>query len=116
MLLSPSRMRSIQKLLGERLKEMREQQKLRVVEVAASLGVEPGTIYAIERGDHPPSFALFLDFAKLYKVDEADLLTWPGTHPRHDLRELLRLTPTAKLGDLKAAWEGAIAAKKTRHR
>lgn len=109
MLRSPSQMRSVQKLLGARLKEMREQQNLRVVEVAAALSVEPGTIYAIERGDHPPSFTLFLDFAKLYKVDEADLVTWPGTHPRHDLRELLRLTPAAKLDELKAAWEKVVA-------
>jgi transcriptional regulator with XRE-family HTH domain len=97
-------MRSIQKLLGARLKELRDHEKLRVVEVAASLGVEPGTVYAIERGDHPPSFTLFLDFAKLYKVDEADLVTWPGTHPRHDLRELVRLTPLDKLVELREAW------------
>ena len=101
----PSEMRSTYKLLGARLKELREQQQLRVVEAAAALGVEPGTVYAIERGDHPPSFSLFLDFAKLYKVDEADLVTWPGTHPRHDLRELLRVTPNSRLGELKAAWQ-----------
>jgi transcriptional regulator with XRE-family HTH domain len=104
-------MRSIQKLLGARLKEMREQQQLRVIEVAAALDVEPGTVYAIERGDHPPSMTLFMDFAKLYKVDEADLLTWPGTHPRHDLRELVRLTPNAKLNELKEAWEKILGSK-----
>lgn len=108
MVLSSSQMRSVYKLLGARLKELREEQELRVIEVAAALDVEPGTVYAIERGDGPPSFTLFLDFVKLYKVDEADACTWPGTHLRHDLREMIRLTPNAKL-ELKAAWETVLA-------
>jgi DNA-binding XRE family transcriptional regulator len=70
--------------------------------------VEPGTVYAIERGDHPPSFTLFLEFAKLYKVDEADLLTWPGTHMRHDLREVIRFTPNAELEELREVWQQVV--------
>jgi transcriptional regulator with XRE-family HTH domain len=109
-------MRSVLRLLGARLKEMREQQKLRVIEVAAALGVESGTVYAIERGDHPPSFSLFLDFATFYKLDEADLVTWPGTHPRHDLREMVRLTPLDKLGELREAWQKTVKLPKPRKR
>jgi transcriptional regulator with XRE-family HTH domain len=89
--------------LGSRLKSLREEQLLRVAETALALGVESGTVYAIERGSHPPSFGLLSDFAKLYRVDEADLWTFPGASARHDSWEMIRLTPSAKLHGLKAA-------------
>jgi transcriptional regulator with XRE-family HTH domain len=97
-------MQSVLRRLGARLKQLREEQGFRMAEVAGSLGVEPTTLYAIERGDSAPSFKLFMELARLYKADEADLCTWPGSHLRHDLRELIRLTPNAKLRELQAAW------------
>ena len=35
-------------------------------------------------------------------------MTWPGTDPRHDLRELVRLTPLEKLVELREAWQKTV--------
>jgi transcriptional regulator with XRE-family HTH domain len=107
-----ARMRSIRKLLGARLKELREAEELRAPQVAAALGVEVSHLYAIERGDNAPSLEVMAALAMLYRIDVADLFTFPATHLRHEVRELVRLTPNAKLAELKAAMVRALAPRR----
>ena len=109
MLASHARMHSIHKLFGHRVRQLREEQQLGATDVAALIGCDVSHYYSIERGAHPPSFALLLAIAKTFKVDEADLFTWPGSGVRHDLREQVRLTPPPALAALKAALVHAIA-------
>ena len=47
--------------------------------------------------------------AKTFKVDEADLFTWPGSGLRHDLREQVRLATPPALAALKAALGNVVA-------
>jgi transcriptional regulator with XRE-family HTH domain len=101
-------MRSIHKHFGARVRALREEQQLRAIDVAALIGCDPSYYYSLERGDNAPSFALLMAIAKTLKVDEADLFTWPGAGPRHDLRELLRQAPNALLHDLKAQLESLV--------
>ncbi len=103
MLRSEALMRSVIKLLGARLKYLREEQELRAPQVAATLGIEVSHLYAVERGDSRPSLEVLIGLAMVYKIDVGDLFTFPETHLRHDVRELVRLTPNAKLAELKAA-------------
>jgi transcriptional regulator with XRE-family HTH domain len=106
-------MQSIHKLFGSRVRQLREEQELGAADVAALIGCDVSHYYAIERGTHPPSFALILAIAKTFKVDEADLFTWPGSGVRHDLRERVRLATAHALGSLKATLgdDGASAAR-----
>jgi transcriptional regulator with XRE-family HTH domain len=95
-------MRSIHKIFGSRIRELREEQRLGAAEVAALIGCDVSHYYSIERGDHPPSFALLVAIAKTFKVDEADLFVWPGSGLRHDLREQIRLASNAALAEVRA--------------
>jgi transcriptional regulator with XRE-family HTH domain len=102
-LASDAHMLSIHKLFGGRIRQLREEQKLSAVDVAALIGCDVSHYYSIERGTHPPSFALLVAIAKVLKVDEADLFIWPGNGLRHDLREQIRLVPPPSLSDVKEA-------------
>jgi hypothetical protein len=57
-----------------------------------------------------PSLELLGQLAQVYRVDVADLFTFPGEHRRHRLRELARLVPNAKLAELIAAAESVLGA------
>jgi transcriptional regulator with XRE-family HTH domain len=96
-------MRGLPKLLGQRLKQLREAQGLRVPEAAALLGIGVPHLYNVERGVAQPSLDLLGDLATVYKVDVSDLFVFPEAHPRHAARELVRLTPTAKLDEAQRA-------------
>jgi transcriptional regulator with XRE-family HTH domain len=101
-------MQSIHKLFGTRIRQLREEQKLSAVDVAALIGCDVSHYYSIERGTHPPSFALLVAIAKVLKVDEADLFIWPGNGLRHDLREQIRLVSPPSLGEVKEALDEAV--------
>jgi transcriptional regulator with XRE-family HTH domain len=102
-------MQSIHKLFGARIRQLREEQKLSAVDVAALIGCDVSHYYSIERGTHPPSFALLVAIAKVLKVDEADLFIWPGNGLRHDLREQIRLVSPPSLGEVKEALDEAVS-------
>jgi DNA-binding XRE family transcriptional regulator len=101
-------MRSLKKLLGARIRQLREEQALTVAQVAESVGLQFSHMYAIERGDNAPSLEVMAALAALFKVDVADLFAFPSSHPRHELRELLRGIPNAKLEDARAALEAVL--------
>lgn len=107
MLASAAAMQSIQKLFGRRVRQLRREAQLGAADVAVLVGCDVSHYYSIERGANPPSFALLVAIAKAFKVDEADLFTWPGSGVRHDLREWLRTAPMARLGPLREALETA---------
>jgi transcriptional regulator with XRE-family HTH domain len=102
-------MQSIHKLFGGRVRQLREEQKLSAVDVAALVGCDVSHYYSIERGTHPPSFALLLAIAKVLKVDEADLFIWPGSGLRHDLHEQIRHVPAPSLSEVKEALDGVVS-------
>jgi transcriptional regulator with XRE-family HTH domain len=101
-------MQSIHKLFGSRVRQLREEQQLGAADVAALIGCDVSHYYAIERGTHPPSFALLVAIAKTFKVDEADLFTWPDSGVRHELREQVRLASPHVLGALKSTLDHAV--------
>jgi transcriptional regulator with XRE-family HTH domain len=100
----------LKKALGDRLKQLREEQDLRVEQVAEWTGFDRTHLYAIERGAVWPSVELLSNLAQVYRVDVADLFTFPEEHRRHRLRVLARLVPNAKLPDLVAAAESLLGA------
>lgn len=115
-LASPFAMRSIHQLFGSRLRQIRREQQLGAVDVAALVGCDVSHYYSIERGAHPPSFALLVAIARALEVDEADLFVWPGSGLRHDLREQIRLTPSSSLSELKAAFDTLPSSRKSSRR
>jgi transcriptional regulator with XRE-family HTH domain len=96
-------MRSIRKLVGARVRILRQEQRLSVADVAGALECDPSSIYSIEKGRHAPSFKRLVALAELLKCDELDLLTFPGEQARHELIELSRDAPVATVAAMKAA-------------
>jgi len=62
-------------MLGEKLKELRESKGLLQRQVAAELDVDTAYISKMENNDKPVSKANLSKLAKLYDVDEQELLT-----------------------------------------
>jgi transcriptional regulator with XRE-family HTH domain len=100
----------LKKSLGERLRQLREEQDLRVEYVSELSGFDRTHLYAIERGAVWPSIELVATLAQIYRVDVADVFTFPGAHRRHQFRELARLVPNAKLAVLIGAMESVLGA------
>ena len=105
MLASRLHMPSIKKALGARLKQLRDEQNLRVEDVAQWVGIDRTHIYSLERGDSWPSVEVLISLATVYRVDPADVFVFPDMHVRHRFRELARLIPNAKLASLIAMAE-----------
>ena len=95
----------LNKLFGQRVRELRLEQGLRATDVAANLGVDSSHYYGIEAGRNSPSFELLIALSKVLRVDESDLFTWPGAGPRHDLREQIRIGPPPARAELRATLE-----------
>jgi transcriptional regulator with XRE-family HTH domain len=111
-----ARMRGLREKLGARLKQLRQEQALRAHDAAAEIGVDVTHLYNIERGVANPSLELLVALAAAYRVDIADLFVFPDSGPRHAIRELARLTPNAKLDELRAAMEQATGDSAARAR
>jgi transcriptional regulator with XRE-family HTH domain len=107
-------MRFVKRLVGARLKQLRDEQEISATQAAAAVGVEVSHLYALERGDSTPGLETAVGLALVYKVDVADLYVFPGTHLRHDLRELIRLTPSATLADVKTVLENTLRDRTSR--
>jgi transcriptional regulator with XRE-family HTH domain len=94
-------MASLRKNFAQRLRELREEQGLTPIEVAVAIGVDQSQYYAVERGKSAPRFDRLSELAKALRCDESDLFNFPGSGPRHDLREQIRIGPPAALADLR---------------
>lgn len=96
------------KLLGQRIHELRLEQGLRATDVAVLLDIDVSHYYGIEAGRNSPSLEVLQALSKALRVDESDLFTFPGTGPRHDLREQIRIGSPLALSELREKLE-AIA-------
>jgi transcriptional regulator with XRE-family HTH domain len=101
-------MKPLKKLLGSRLKQLRQEQDLQVERVAEWVRVDRTHIYNVERGEKEPSIDLLSRLATAYHVDMVDLFTFPEEHVRHRWRELARIIPNAKLASLVAMVEAEL--------
>ena len=62
-------------LLGKRIKELREEQKLLQRQLAAILEIDTPMFSKIERGDRHAKRGQVIPLAQQFKVDERELLT-----------------------------------------
>lgn len=62
-------------LLGKRIKELREEQKLLQRQLAAILEIDTPMFSKIERGDRRAKRGQVITLAQKFKVDERELLT-----------------------------------------
>lgn len=62
-------------LLGKRIKELREEQKLLQRQLAAILKIDTPMFSKIERGDRRAKRGQVITLAQQFKVDEKELLT-----------------------------------------
>lgn len=62
-------------LLGKRIKELREEQKLLQRQLAAILEIDTPMFSKIERGDRHAKRGQVITLAQQFKVDERELLT-----------------------------------------
>ena len=62
-------------LLGKRIKELREEQKLLQRQLAAILEIDTPMFSKIERGDRRAKRGQVITLAQQFKVDESELLT-----------------------------------------
>ncbi len=62
-------------LLGKRIKELREEQKLLQRQLAAVLEIDTPMFSKIERGDRRAKHGQVITLAQQFKVDERELLT-----------------------------------------
>ena len=62
-------------LLGKRIKELREEQKLLQRQLAAVLEIDSPMFSKIERGDRRAKRGQVITLAQQFKVDERELLT-----------------------------------------
>jgi transcriptional regulator with XRE-family HTH domain len=92
----------LRKSLPGRLKTLRTEQQLSVAKVAQLLDVTESHVFGIEGGYGQPSLAVIEELARLYRVDECDLFTFPGEGVRHDIREELRKVPSVQVKKLVA--------------
>lgn len=62
-------------LLGKRIKELREEQKLLQRQLAAILEIDTPMFSKIERGDRRAKRGQVITLAQQFKIDESELLT-----------------------------------------
>ena len=60
---------------GKRVRELREENKLLLRQLAAKLDIDPAMLSKIERGDRKAKRELVESLAKLFKVDKNELLS-----------------------------------------
>lgn len=105
-------MESLRVRLGTRLKALREEAHLRAEDVAGAVQCTPDHLWAVERGAVWPGTQLLVALAVVYRVDVADIFTFPGSHPRHTARERLRALPNAAMDEAIEALD-QVAAHRT---
>ena len=75
-------------LLGKKIKELREEQKLLQRQLAAILEIDTPMFSKIERGDRRAKRGQVITLAQQFKVDESELLTlWLADKVLYALKE-----------------------------
>jgi transcriptional regulator with XRE-family HTH domain len=99
-------MSSLKEDFGARVEALRVERGLDVATLAAASGLGERMVRAIEKGANFTSADVLERFAAALDCDVADLFAFPATgHMRHEMRELLRMTPTAHLEGLRGVME-----------
>jgi len=62
------------KSIGELLRQLREEQKQLLREVAAGIGIDQALLSKIERGERLPNKEQVLKFAKYFKTEKNELI------------------------------------------
>ena len=68
----------LQKKLGQRIADLRKTRQLTQAELAKKVGCSEDFISLVERGVNAPSVAGLEKFARVLKVEIADLFTFPA--------------------------------------
>jgi transcriptional regulator with XRE-family HTH domain len=85
-------------LLGKRISQIREEQRLRQRDLANMLGtVNQGWISRIELGQVSANLESIVGIAHVLGCDVVDLFTFPDVHMKHRIVELLRNAPVSTL-------------------
>ena len=93
-------MRTLKKHVGARLRQLREEKRMSVLDLATSSGISRSAIYNVESGRYFPSLESLGRMAQVLRVDELDFLCFPEAHARHALIDRLRGAPVTTVMDL----------------
>lgn len=107
-------MEQFKRLFGARVKELRQRRGLNGSELARLMGWHRTSVYHLEAGRDVPTMQNLVRLALVLRVDEMDLLTFPGATARHDLNDLTLDAPIATVLDVKRAMEKALAPREQR--
>ena len=83
-------MKNLPKLLGKRIRQLREEKGLTLEKTAYEAGVSKGHLSDIENGKKSPSLLFLQTLADELEVEMFDLFTFPGENSRHNRIEKLR--------------------------
>ena len=85
----------IARLVGARIRFLREERKLTLDDVALDWDLSKGYLSDVESGFQSPSFSVLAKIARSLKVDLLDLFTFPEASERQRLVEQTRRSPPA---------------------
>jgi transcriptional regulator with XRE-family HTH domain len=99
----------VKKMVGQRIKTLRTARGLNGTQLAESIGHHRTAVYHLENGDAAPSIETMTRIAIALRIDELDLLTFPDTHVRHAIIDLMRDAPVSVLAETKRFLEERLA-------
>lgn len=93
------------KLFGEYIRELREEQKLPLRKVAASLDIDTSILSKIERGERSVNQELILKISEFFELDEKQLLTdYLGEEVARKVYRLNNVSQILKVAEEKAEY------------
>jgi transcriptional regulator with XRE-family HTH domain len=101
----------LKKLIGPRLKQLRLERDLSVVDICERTGLSRNWVYVLERGEHEPSLETVARFADVLGVDENDILTFPESTIRHEVIDLTRHVSLDVLHEMKRMMKDRLERK-----
>jgi transcriptional regulator with XRE-family HTH domain len=88
--------------IGEQIRKLREDQGLPLRKVAAELDIDQSILSKIERGERKASKEQIIRIAKIFKVDEKELLiNYLSDRVLHDLKDEDLATDVLKVAEKK---------------
>jgi transcriptional regulator with XRE-family HTH domain len=109
-------MNDVKKLIGPRIRQLRLERGLSVMDLCEATGLSRNWVYVLERGDHEPSLETVARLADVLGCDENDLLTFPDSAIRHAVIDLTRHASLDVLQEMKRLLQGREALRKKRGR
>lgn len=88
--------------IGEQIRKLREDQGLPLRKVAAELDIDQSILSKIERGERPASKEQIIQIARIFKVDEKELLiNYLSDRVLYDLKDEVLATDALKVAEKK---------------